>query len=329
LWGMAKVQYPVEEEARGEIEDEVMRRISSFNPQSLVTLLWATAKLQQQGFSTKLLDHIQSEILERKGKFFTAQSVANTLWSFAKVKYEPSPLLIDRIQSEIPGQLEHFNAQEISNTFWAFAKLSMTPNDDVMSGLQHEMVLKREDFTSQGVSNVLWSLAKLSFVMVDPIFSETIETQASSIVNTFSPQEIANTIWAYGQMRMQPSRRFLSLLSRQATTRISDWKPEEISGLLWGLVKLSRHPEGDLSHWIQRQAVQQSASFTDQGRGVVVWALEQLNIPFIDDMLEKFIPDAEYDGEENYVARENEEAPFQDPERKNGLEFYGGTSNGV
>jgi len=306
-----------------------MRRISSFNPQSLVTLLWATAKLQQKGFSTNLLDSIQNEMLERKGQIFTAQSVANTLWSFAKVQYEPSPLLIDRIQSEIPDQLEHFNAQEISNTFWAFAKLSMTPNDDVMSGLQHEMVLKRGDFTSQGVSNVLWSLAKLSFVMVDPMFSEAIETQASSIVNTFSPQEIANTIWAYGQMRMQPSRRFLSLMSRQATTRIEDWKPEEISGLLWGLVKLSRHPEGDLSHWIQRQAVKQSSSFTEQGRGVVVWALEQLNIPFIDDMLEHFIPDAEYDGEENYVARENEEAPFQDPERKNGVEFYGGTSSGV
>mmetsp|Transcript_18929 Transcript_18929/g.26357 ORF Transcript_18929/g.26357 Transcript_18929/m.26357 type:complete len:1009 (+) Transcript_18929:133-3159(+) len=316
LWALAKLQYPISEEARLTLQANILSRASLFTPQSLVTSLWAAVKLQDQGFSDELIQGIQDEMLRREEGFFTAQSVANTLWSFAKFRFTPRSELLMKIQRDIPSQLEHFNAQEISNSFWAFAKLSITPDDTVMIGLQRQMVEKNQEFTSQGVSNVLWSFAKLAFVMIDEAFMETIEARVCAIVTKFTPQEIANTIWAYGRMRLQPSRDILSLLSKQATKNIEDWKPEEISGLLWGFVKLSRRPDDDLAHWIQRQAVHTSDSFTDKGRGVVVWALEQLDVPFIEDMLHHFIPEAEYDADSDYYIGSNEITPFQDPDQK-------------
>uniref|UniRef100_A0A7S3YR22 RNA-editing substrate-binding complex 6 protein domain-containing protein n=1 Tax=Lotharella globosa TaxID=91324 RepID=A0A7S3YR22_9EUKA len=277
LWGIAKLRLNIDPQLQNYLDIDLATRLGEFNPQSLVTSLWATVKIAARS-SDYLIDCIQDEMLEREKGFFTAQSASNTLWALATQGYTPSKDLMEKIEDDIDECLLDFKPQEISNTFWAYAKLLLSPRESVMEGLQEQAEKKASQMTSQAISNILWSFAKLNYIVVAPRFFEALEERGVEIVDKFVPQEIANTIWAMGQMRTVPSQRFLGLIYRQSIAKVDAWKPKEITGLMWGLLKLSLKPDDRFSTILQQRACEIAPYFSATGARMLAWALKYLGV---------------------------------------------------
>ncbi|MBO9497804.1 DUF1601 domain-containing protein, partial [Thalassotalea sp. G20_0] len=116
-----------------------------FIPQHIANLLWAVAKLVDNGLElektpklketvTTLLPHVKSKAESKEEKdHFNSQGVANLLWALVKlVDLENTPKLNEVVAALLPHvktkaeskeEKDHFNPQEVANLLWAVAKL--------------------------------------------------------------------------------------------------------------------------------------------------------------------------------------------------------------
>ena len=118
-----------------------------FNTQGTTNLLWAVAKLVDNGLELEktaklrgivaaLLPHVKTKT-ESKVDHFTPQEVANLLWAVAKLvdnglELEKTPKLKEALAALLPHvkrkaeskeEKDHFIPQHIANLLWAVAKL--------------------------------------------------------------------------------------------------------------------------------------------------------------------------------------------------------------
>jgi hypothetical protein len=61
-------------------------------------------------------------------------------------------------------------------------------------------------------------------------------TQGES--ETFSRQHLANTVWAYATLEVDPGWRLLSAMADAMCQRAADCNPQEISNTVWAMAKL-------------------------------------------------------------------------------------------
>ncbi|WBA82133.1 RAP domain-containing protein [Endozoicomonas sp. GU-1] len=170
-----------------------------FTPQHISNLLWAMAKLVDNGLKLEktvklteavaaLLPHVttKAESTAEKDQF-VPRHIANLLWVMAKLVengLENTPKLKEtvavllsrvKINAESKEEKDHFKPQGISNLLWSFAKLvdngleleeTGQLKDAVVALLPHvktkaESTEEKGHFTTQGAINLLWALAIL------------------------------------------------------------------------------------------------------------------------------------------------------------------------
>ncbi|MBO9484287.1 RAP domain-containing protein [Salinisphaera sp. G21_0] len=172
-----------------------------FMPQHIANLLWAMAKLVENGLKlektvklreavTALLPHVKTKAESKAEKgLFVPQNIANLLWVMAKLvenglELENTPnlkealavlLLRVKTNAESKAEKDHFKPQGVSNLLWSFAKLvdnglelEETPQlkEAVVALLPHvktkaESKAEKGHFTTRGAINLLWALATL------------------------------------------------------------------------------------------------------------------------------------------------------------------------
>ncbi|WP_422449590.1 MULTISPECIES: DUF1601 domain-containing protein [unclassified Endozoicomonas] len=172
-----------------------------FKPQEVTNLLWAVAKLVDNGLKlektpklketvTVLLPPVKTKAESKEGKDqFTPQHIANLLWALGKLvdnglELEKTPelkeaivalLLWGKTKAESKEEKDHFTPQQITNLIWALAKLvsnglelekTAMLKESVPALLNHvktkaESKEEKNHFIPQHISNLLWSVAKL------------------------------------------------------------------------------------------------------------------------------------------------------------------------
>ncbi|WP_422449594.1 MULTISPECIES: DUF1601 domain-containing protein [unclassified Endozoicomonas] len=207
------------------------------NAQAIVNLLWAVAKLVDNGLElektpklketvTTLLPHVKSkaESKEEKGHFIP-QHIANLLWAVAKLvdnglELEKTPKLKETVVALLPyvttkaeskEEKDHFKPQEVANLLWAVTKL-------VGNGLELEKTAKlkealatllyhvktkaeakeeRSQFNTQGTINLLWTLAKLGEAIEPDLIKSTFDFLVGRISKNpqLSEQNISMSLW--------------------------------------------------------------------------------------------------------------------------------------
>ncbi|MBO9497534.1 DUF1601 domain-containing protein, partial [Thalassotalea sp. G20_0] len=170
-----------------------------FNVQEVANLLWALAKLLDNGLEPEktpmlkeavvaLLPRVKAKAESKEEKdHFNPQHIANLLWALAKLldnglEPEKTPKLKEAVATLFPhvktiaeSKVDHFKPQEVANLLWAMAKL-------VDNGLEFEKTPKlkeavaallayvktkakskedKDQFNTQGIANLLWAVAKL------------------------------------------------------------------------------------------------------------------------------------------------------------------------
>lgn len=89
-----------------------------------------------------------------------AQQLANIVWAFATIEYQPEPAFLEALAAEAVRKRAGFNPQNVANMLWAYAKLEYKPQGVLVPALVEEGLAKLPQFVPQNVSNMLWALAK-------------------------------------------------------------------------------------------------------------------------------------------------------------------------
>ena len=251
---------------------------------------------------------------------FNAQEISNLLWALAKLvengllQLDQDGLASQMVTALLPQVQSHqddFTSQHVSNLLWALAKLvenRLLQLDQDGLAIQAATVLlpqvqsHQDDFISQGVSNLLWALAKLvdnELLQLDQggLASQTVTallSQVQSRQDDFTSQGVSNSLWALAKLvengLLQKDQGFLAsqvvtALLRRVVTPPVPFTPQEISNLLWALAKLVENgllqlDQGGLASQtvtaLLLKVVTPPGPFTLQEISNLLWALAKL-----------------------------------------------------
>uniref|UniRef100_UPI0013D6949F RAP domain-containing protein n=1 Tax=Endozoicomonas acroporae TaxID=1701104 RepID=UPI0013D6949F len=186
---------------------------ADFNPQEIANLLWAMAKLVDNGQEqtpelneavAALLPHVSAQKAN-----FTPQGIANLLWAMAKLVDNGQKRTLglnEAVASLLPdvnAQKANFNPQEIANLLWATAKLvdngqERTPQlQEAVAVLLPQVNPEKANFKPQEIANLLWAMAKLGELIELDVLTSTFKTLVDQISGNpqFSQQAILMSLW--------------------------------------------------------------------------------------------------------------------------------------
>ncbi|UYM17700.1 DUF1601 domain-containing protein [Endozoicomonas euniceicola] len=278
----------VEQSSREVVEE--MSPEAGFNSQGVTNLLWALAKLVENGLEmqqahkamTALLPQVV-EVAEKKSPEagFSSQAVSNLLWVLAKLV--ENGLEMQRVNRAVTALLSRV-AQIAEGTS------------------------SHAGFTSQGISNLLWALAKLmenglgmqqAHRAVTALLPQVVQiAEGRNLRAGFNPQEVANLLWALAKLmenglEMQQAHRAVTALLPQVVqvaegaSPQAGFNPQEVANLLWALAKLMedglkmqqahRAVAALLPQMVKvAEGTSSQAGFTSQGVSNLLWALAKL-----------------------------------------------------
>jgi hypothetical protein len=99
----------------------------------------------------------------------------------------PIPQFLESLAEEAISKRKGFNPQNVANMLWAFAKLEYQPRCALVATLAEEALDKLDEFVSQNVSNMLWSFAKFGYTC-SPRLLEASQHKISRNMHQFNPQ---------------------------------------------------------------------------------------------------------------------------------------------
>ncbi len=253
---------------------------ANFTPQGIANLLWAMAKLVDNGQKqtpglneavAALLPHVNAQKAN-----FTPQAITNLLWAMAKLVdngQERTAELKEAVAALLPhvnAQKTNFKPQEIANLLWAMAKLvdngqewSPGLNDAVAALLPH-VNANKDQFIPQHIANLLWAMAKL----VDngqertPGLKEAVASllpHVNANKDQFIPQHIANLLWAMAKLGELIELDVVTSTFKSLVYRISDNPQLSQQGVLmslWGVMvccaRLSLVSNTNKNNWLEK-----------------------------------------------------------------------------
>jgi len=80
-------------------------------------------------------------------------------------------------------------------------------------------------------------------------------TSTEILQGDFNPQAIANTLWAFATLGLQPSEELMAGMMKQAVAVHGDFKPQAIANTLWAFATLGLQPSEEFMARIMKQAV--------------------------------------------------------------------------
>ncbi|MBO9481352.1 RAP domain-containing protein, partial [Salinisphaera sp. G21_0] len=243
---------------------------ADFKPQGIANLLWAMAKLVDNGQEqtpefneavVALLPHVNAQ----KDQFIP-QHIVNLLWAMAKLVdngQEQTPEFNEAVVALLPhvnAQKDQFIPQHIANLLWAMAKLvdngqEQTPElNEAVVALLHQVNTQKDQFDAQGIANLLWAMAKLldngqeqapGIKATVAILLPLVNIQKAN----FKPLEITNLLWAMaklvdnGQEKTPGLQEAVAVLLPHVIAQKDQFNAKNIANLLWAMAKLGEFVE--------------------------------------------------------------------------------------
>ena len=96
-------------------------------------------------------------------------------------------LFMEALAEEAAQKRKDFNPQNVANMLWAFAKLDYNPRCGLVALLAEEAMQKLPQFVSQNVSNMLWAFAKFDFHPGLELLDAAVD-KISTGMSSFNPQ---------------------------------------------------------------------------------------------------------------------------------------------
>ncbi|WP_163373219.1 DUF1601 domain-containing protein, partial [Endozoicomonas acroporae] len=253
-------QTPEFNEALAALLSHVNAQKPDFKPQGIANLLWAMAKLVDNGQERTpglkgTVAALLPLVIVQKDQF-NAQGIANLLWALAKLVdngQDRTPDINEAVAALLPllkAQEVQFNVQDIAILLWALAKLGdngleWTPGlNEAVAVLLPQVNAQKANYKPQAITNLLWAMAKL----VDNGLEQTPELKEAVAAllphvnaqkDQFNEQGIANLLWATAKLGELVELNVATSTFESLVCRISEnlqFSQEGISMSLWGVM---------------------------------------------------------------------------------------------
>lgn len=247
---------------------------------------------------------------------FKAQALSNTLWSFAKVDYDPGEKFVKEFLQASRRQIPWATPQDLVNSLWACAKLNHHPGDEYLQAAVDKSARMLSQFAPTDLAKLLWSCARLKYHPGDDFLVAALQ-EARAKVNNFNPADLADILWgcaklgpvkssfSAGTLVLDKSNSFLDLgyepatelvqpLLLQAEKRIADFEARQIAGVLWSCSKLNQQPSEALLQALPKRLSQPFSNkdltaFGPRGLSFVLWIYAELDYNPGEDFMRRVI----------------------------------------
>eukprot|EP00299_Pterocystis_sp_00344_P002453 c1276_g1_i1.p1 GENE.c1276_g1_i1~~c1276_g1_i1.p1 ORF type:complete len:818 (+),score=193.11 c1276_g1_i1:328-2454(+) len=153
-------------------------------PMHIAFVLRAHAKLQQE-VPTNLMQQFEQRLLDPSG--WSAQAIANMLWSLAVLRHLPNVRAMNALDSMASLMAPEMRPQAIANIFWSFASLDHSPSPSTNLRLMQRLQLNIQGLKFLEAVQVLWAMAVLNLLHL-PVVEALWDSVITKIANR-SPTE--------------------------------------------------------------------------------------------------------------------------------------------
>lgn len=144
FWGAVKIGVPLHSQFLNAWEQRVLKvsRGTRFTLQGISSILWAYGELKKippsellESFGVRLIKLLRGGTKKVEGRVFgnmrhrqadDPQSLANIVWSLARLNYKPSDDFFIALKAEVSRQVDKFNSHDLTNSIWAFCVLEVS-----------------------------------------------------------------------------------------------------------------------------------------------------------------------------------------------------------
>lgn len=212
---------------------------------------------------------------EAEDIYMPAQCASIVAWSLAWLNLRQSKLFAVLGELAAP-RLAEFKPYEVTNMLWAFAKLQEW-NTQLFSAVAARLRERQKwEFKAQCLSVAAWSFTTMKW-RDEPLFLSMAE-ELSGQATLLKPQEISNTLWAFGKQKIAHKELFEALgwsafdLVWQA--RI---KPKELANSLSAFAQVgTSHP--NLFNNAMNMVMRRAHDFSPQQLTSILCAYQRLQV---------------------------------------------------
>jgi len=183
----------------------------------------AHSMVPSEGQLTRLAAAIVAKLPEMKGA-----QVSGCIWSFARMQHTPAISALNKMSQAFTCLVADSRPQEVAMVLWAFAALRFQPDDAFLDALRDAVerwVGEGGLLNAQDIANTLSALASLGVSPCNKMLS-ALAQEAIPILSTFSPQELANLLWALVLLDVQALPSLWEQARTMLATTHTDFLPE-------------------------------------------------------------------------------------------------------
>ena len=217
-------------------------RLNDFDAKQISTLAWAYARagrLDREPLRTALVQQVNERCISRS---FSAQSLANVAWSFAKPEHNSARCedVLDSVAAaSMALGMNEFTDQGLANLAWSCAR---TPRrgakaEELVTSVTRSASDRLDEFGPQACANLLWAAATCD--AAQDLDVSAVSASLERNVPKMTAQQISMVCWAGAVAGIQPNQNALSALWRTARSRLDEFGPRAFSNVAWSLAKSS------------------------------------------------------------------------------------------
>ncbi|CAE7215123.1 unnamed protein product [Symbiodinium natans] len=219
-----------------------------------------------------------SNSAEAQSAGFPAQCASIIAWSCATLSVRDEGMLA--ILAELAGpRLRELKPYEVTNLIWAFAKLSVPCGPLYQNAAKMLQTRQRGEYKAQCLSAAIWSFAQsaaLSRTAQAQLF-KSIGDEMVPQVSSLKPQEMANTVWSFGHVRVKHQRLFEEICGAFANSPgASRFSIPQLTSILVGCAQVHFH-QPEVIGRISAVLLRNSHVLTAEQLSSVLWSLAELD----------------------------------------------------
>jgi hypothetical protein len=127
-------------------------------------------------------------------------SLADLLWSCAKLSHSPGGPWLRRFAATSKALLPLFSPSQLAQVVWAFARLPFNPGQPWIDALLCVIESRLRDYDAKSISLTAWGLATLK-VQPGARWLFAFECQAERSLSTLAAAELACVLWALSELK--------------------------------------------------------------------------------------------------------------------------------
>ncbi|CAG9461702.1 unnamed protein product [Pedinophyceae sp. YPF-701] len=209
----------------------------------------------------------------------SSRELSNIVWSCAKARETLGATPVDVLESltrQIEERARDTDAQAAANVVWSLGRLNHAPPAGRWRTFQATVAANARDMNEQELSNALHGIATLSAqAETDRGCVATIVAEALRKLDEFSPQGLANTIWALGKLQMHPGDAFLGRVAQALGEQAAAFTTQALANMAHGVAWLGGTPHAGLWGVLSQELVAQASRIAPAGAATLLQALCQ------------------------------------------------------